>query len=125
MHRTVRFKTMAPEAWTFDENENPDVPGGEALAQKLRAGAARVAQSVSVVSQHAYYGWRFEAAFADVKVLCVLNAAGEECHFTIEVASLIPSWFLSRRVRRAFAECGALFDALLHQLPEISGVTWS
>ena len=107
MHRTVRFTTAEPEEWTFDENENPDVPGGEALAQKLRAGAARVAQSVSTVSQHSYYGWRFEAAFENVTVECVLNAVREECHLTIDVASILPSWLLPRRVRRAFVECAS------------------
>jgi len=125
MHRTVRFTTAEPEEWKFDENENPDVPGGEALAKKLRAGAARVARSVSTVSQHSYYGWRFEAAFESVTVQCVLNAVGEECHFTIEVDSLLPSWLLPRRVWRAFVECEGMFDALLRQLPEITAVTWS
>ena len=125
MRRTVHFKTANPEEWSFDGKENPDIPGGEALAQKLRAGAARVAQSVSAVSQHSYYGWRFEAAFEDVTVECVLNAVAEECHFTIEVASMLPSWLLPRRVRLAFAECKGVFDAVLRQLPEIAMVTWS
>ena len=77
------------------------------------------------MSQHSYYGWQFEAAFENVTVRCVLNAVGEEGHFTIEVASLLPSWLLPRRVRRAFVECEGLFDALLRQLPELSAVTWS
>ena len=125
MHRTVHFKTAEPEEWTFDENEDPLVPGGEALAQKLRAGVERAAQCVSVVTQHEYYGWRFEVAFEAVTVQCVLNAAGDECHFTIELDSLLPSWLLPRRTRRAFAECEGVFDALLRQLPEVSAVTWS
>jgi hypothetical protein len=125
MLRTVRFTTAEPEPWTFDENQNPAVPGGEVLARKLRDGAARVALSVSTVSQHSYYGWQFEAAFENVTVLCVLNAAGEEGQFTIEVASLLPSWLLPRRVRRAFVECEGVFDVLLRQLPEITVVAWS
>jgi hypothetical protein len=125
MHRTVHFKTAEPEEWAFDENENPKIPGGEVLVRKLRAGVERAAQSVSVVSQHEHYGWRFEAAFEAVTVQCVLNAAGDECHFTIELDSLLPSWLLPRRTRRAFAECEGVFDALLRQLPEVSAVTWS
>ena len=83
MLRTAHFKTSAPEEWTFDANQNPEVPGGQALAQKLRAGIEPVARTVSAVSQHSYYGWRFELAFDDVGIECVLNAAGEECYLTI------------------------------------------
>ena len=125
MHRTAHFKTSAPEEWTFDANENPDVPGGQVLAQKLRTGVEHAARAVSSVSQHSYYGWRFDVAFEDVEILCVLNAAAEECYFTIEVASILPSWLLSRRRRRAFVECEGLFDAVLHGLPEITDVTWA
>jgi hypothetical protein len=84
-----------------------------------------VARSVNGVGRHSYYGWRFEVAVDDVTVLCVLNAAGEDGYFTIELDSLLPSWLLSRRVRRAFTACEGAFDALLRRLPEISGVTWS
>ena len=125
MHRTVHFKTAEPEEWTFDDDENPKIPGGEALARKLRAGIERAAQSISFVSQHEYYGWRFEVVFEAVTVHCVLNAVGDECHFTIELDSLLPSWLLPRRTRRVFAKCEGLFDALLRQLPEVSAVTWS
>jgi hypothetical protein len=125
MHRTAHFKTAQPEEWTFDANENPSVPGGEALARKLRAGAERAAQAVTTVSQHSYYGWRFEAAFDNVTFECVLNAAGAECFFTIATASILRSWLRPRRTRRALAACEGLFDAQLRQLPEISGVTWS
>lgn len=124
-HRTAHFKTAQPEEWTFDANENPAVPGGEALARKLRAGAERAAQAVTIVRQHSYYGWRFEAAFDSVTFECVLNAAGDECHFTITAASIVPWWLRPRRTRRAFATCEGVFDALLRQLPEISSVTWS
>jgi hypothetical protein len=124
MHRTVHFKTAEPEEWTFDENENPKIPGGELLAQKLRARVEGAVQSVSVVSQHEYYGWRFEVTFEAVTVHCVLNAAGDECYLTVELGSFLPSWLLPRRTRRAFAGCQRVFDAVLHQLPEVSGVTW-
>jgi len=125
MHRTAHFKTANPEAWTFDESENPKVPGGEALAQKLCSAVAQAARSVSAVSQHSYYGWRFEAVFEAVTVECVLNAAGDECHLTIALDSILPSWLLPRRIRRGFATCESVFDGLLRQLPEISGITWS
>ena len=38
MHRTAHFETSEPEEWSFDENEEPSVPGGAALAHRLRAG---------------------------------------------------------------------------------------
>ena len=125
MHRTAHFKTAEPEEWTFDENENPSVPGGQALAEKLRTSVASVAEFVSDVSQHSYYGWRFEAAFEAITVHCVLNAAGDECYLTIELGTLLPSWLQPRRTRRAFAACESVFDAQLRQLPEVSAVTWS
>ena len=125
MHRTVHFKTAEPEEWTFDEHQNPKIPGGEALARKCCTGVERAAQSVSVVSPHEYYGWRFEVAFEAVTVQCVLNATSDDCQFTIELDSHLPSWLLPRRTRRAFAECEGVFDALLRQLPELSAVMWS
>ena len=125
MHRTVHFKTTESEEWTFDANGNPDVPGGKALAQKLCAAVAGAAQAVGTVEQHSYYGWRFEVAFKDVTVQCVLNAAGEESYFTVEVDSILPSWLLPRRVRRAFAELEVVFDTLLRELPGIHAVAWS
>ena len=125
MHRTAHFKTSAPEEWTFDANQNPDVPGGEALARKLCAGVERAAQTVSAVSQHSYYGWRFELAIENVAMECVLNAAGEECHLTIGLVSILPAWLLPRRHRSALASCEGVFDGLLRQLPEITDLTWS
>ena len=106
MHRTVHFKTAEPGVDIRREGD-PEIPGGEALAQKLRAGVERAAQSVSVVSQHEYYGWSFEVIFEAITVQCVLNAAVDECDFTIELDSLLPFVVASapysaciRRVRR-------------------------
>jgi hypothetical protein len=125
MHRTAHFETAQPEEWTFDAKQNPTVPGGEALAAKLRAGAERAALAVTDVSQHSYYGWRFEISCQGVTFECVLNAAREECYLTIATASILLSWFRPRRTRRALAACEGMFDASLRQLPEISSLTWS
>jgi hypothetical protein len=125
MHRTAHFKTSAPEEWTLDANENPSVPGGQLLAQKLRAGVEPAAPTVSAVSQHSYYGWRFELAFDGVGIECVLNAAGEECYLTIGLVSILPAWLLPRRHRSALATCEGVFDGLLRQLPAPTDLTWS
>jgi hypothetical protein len=125
MLRTAHFQTAEPEEWTFDANDSPTVPGGEVLAGKLRAGAERAAQAVGAISQHSYYGWRFELAFENVTLDCVLNAAGEECYLTIANVSILSSWLRPRRTRRALAACEGMFDALLRRLPEISSLTWS
>ena len=125
MHRTAHFKTSAPEEWKVDAYGEKDVPGGEALARKLCAGVDRVARSVSTISQHSYYGWRFEFAFQNVPMQCVLNAVGEECHLTIEIASILPAWLLPPSRKRAFAACEGVFDTLLRQLPEITDIIWS
>jgi hypothetical protein len=125
MLRTAHFKTSEPEEWTFDENENPEVPGGKALAEKIRGGVLRSTPTVGTVSQHSYYGWRFVFTFEAVEVQCVLNAVGEECHLTIEVASIVPSWLLPRRTREVFTRSEGILDALLRQMPGVSAVTWS
>ena len=125
MHRTAQFETAQPEEWTFDANQNPIVPGGEGLARKLRAGAERAAMTVTTLSQHSYYGWRFEVSCEGITFECVLNAVSEECALTISTASILSSLLRPRRTRRALAACERMFDALLRQLQEISSLTWS
>jgi hypothetical protein len=124
MHRTAHFKTAEPEAWTFDANGEVQVPGGRQLAEKLRDGIAAPARTVSAVEQHSYYGWRFEVALDGVSLACVLNAA-DDCSFTVEIASLLPAFLLSRRHRQALAECERAFDGLLRGWPEITDVSWA
>jgi len=75
--------------------------------------------------QHSSYGWRFELAFDDVGIECVLNAAGEDCYLTIGLVSILPAWLLPRRHRSALATCEGVFDGLLRQLPALTDVTWS
>ena len=92
--RYVCFNCTIDAEDVFDDQGNPQVPGGEAVLREL----ARMLESrgirCSTVAQHSFYGWDFDAQAGGAEVMCLIQHGGEETRWLL-IMERRQSWFKS------------------------------
>lgn len=124
MHRTVEFKSALANSWQFDAAGNPTIPGGRETAEKIAAALRAVVSSITPVIQHRFYGWRFDAVFANNRFVHVLNSSADIDYLTIDLPWSRMRALLRQHPRELFETYCWVLEAALKTLAEISAIRW-
>jgi hypothetical protein len=119
MFREIEFRSGWPEDGEFDEDGEPTLPDGRALAEALAAELRRAGVEVGPVWEHSYYGWAFRAWYRSCSFYSVFNVAGEYGYFSVTSEFWILRWIQMRRPSRAFGEFSSLAFATLLRLDRV------
>ncbi len=69
----ITFEADFPEDGVWDESDHPIRPSGKLVAESLRRGLMSEGLECSDVTQHSFYGWKFDIAFEDSKLECLFQ----------------------------------------------------
>ncbi len=124
MFRTAEFRSTFANNWQFDENENPIAPGVRELADTIARELESRANVVSLIEQHSYYAWSFEAKFAGCRFVNVLNPGDEACYLTVQLCWYGARVLLLQRPRKRFDTYCSILEASLAAIQGVSDVVW-
>jgi hypothetical protein len=124
-HRSLIFRYAQAIEWGYDEYDEPVVPGGRELTEKIAASLAAGGCRTSVVEQHEDYGWSFTARLDDHDYHHVLNAPDEnEVSLSVGMPGYWLKTLLLRKPRPAFERYCERLRTALAALDGVGELRW-
>jgi hypothetical protein len=124
MYRTATFKHDPPIEWEHDEADELVEPGGRSLTEAIVTSLTTAAGPTSPVERHEDYGWSFSCRFDNHAFHQVVNAAGSEVSFTIQMDWYWLKTILLRRPRVSFERYCRQVGVALASIGGVSDVRW-